>query len=221
MSTDNELFSRLVFNRMHPDDVNECLKMSQGDFLTMLCDGIEKLTGERPTRIQFADLASISHKTVYAYFASPEARDHRTLSDDMRIAIIWRIAVSSPAALNSAQINRYGAKYIVDGELLSGAQAAQKLKYASYKSFNNALKKNRTPPGADISALKNTRFSTKAIFYVVHGSSVSMNKAAKLLGFNATTTLRDMLLKQNIPEGADISHLRPRRYKRRKNKNEG
>lgn len=221
MSKDKELFNRLVFNRMHPDDVNQCLKMSQREFLEMICDGIEHSTGDKPTRVQFADMTSISPKTVYSYFASPDARDYRALSDDSRIAMLWRLLNDKKLGLLPNDGIHRGTKYLVNGVFLSPKDAASKLGYANRQGMEGAIKRSGISPGGDISSLINkTPGKTITKSYVVNGEVLSMNKAAISLGYNNGGALYAKLRRLNITPGSDISHLKPRRFNRRKNKNE-
>lgn len=200
--SDNKLFQRLLRRRMHPDDVSECLKMSQHDFLAALSDGVSKTLGHRVTRKEFATLAGITERNAYAYFSSTDARDYRALSDDARIAMIWRIT-------NRVKPKRTGeasaSKYLLNGSLVTIKTAAEIIGYSGPKSLLKAIRAAGLKPGDDISGIKKSH-SRAAKKYIVNGELVSISQASILLGYKARNALVDRLA--NIEQGTDISHMK-------------
>lgn len=206
------LFKRLVEWRMLEVDVKKCLKMDQADFLTMLSEGAGASSGRLVSRVEFADLAGVSKTSVYSYFASEGAHDYRSLSDDAKIAMIWRFTGKrfrpSTYGETDGRCHRYGAKYMVNGELLPVPLAALALGYSTYQALHKRIRNARSEPGSDISHLQNQRPGGNITrLYIVSGEEMSINKAAKALGYTASGLLQ-RLKKTSIPEGADISHLK-------------
>lgn len=205
-----ELFSRLMLLRMVRADVNACLNAPQGEFLQIISDGASEYLGHQLTRVEFAKMAQISNKAVYSYFASPDARDYRTIPDELRIAIIWRVTTyvhnSMPPRVSPRPSSQSTARfYIVNGELLSLNNAAEKLGYPSPKSLAIKIKRENIQYGADISGLKYTpRVEALSKFFIVNGVKMNMGEAARALGYTITgLSLR--LKKEKIQPGADIS----------------
>lgn len=206
---------------MQPEDVNRCLKMPQGDFLSVLSDGAGAQLEKTLSRVEFAELAEISKKSVYSYFASPTARDYRSLTDEMRIAVIWRVItntssmskpVKSPLSATSKPVNRprRGMGYIVNGEIMLLREAARVLGYAKRESLSKRIALGGLKSGDDISHLTNPRpGATKPHVYIVNGESMSINRASVVLGYKSPLTLTKKIRIMGVSEGGDISHLTP------------
>ncbi|EHO5626854.1 hypothetical protein KLQ90_001746 [Salmonella enterica] len=205
-----ELFNKLSANRMQPDDVKRCLSMSQHDFLTVLSDGAGYQLKKTLTRSEFAALAGMSKKAVYSYFASPDAKDYRSLSEDARIAIIWRIINScSPARHHSR-----GFAYFVNNKLMYVREAYKVLGYSGRTNLNKKIREQGIKPGQDISHLRKMGNSGgtqggdnhKPRLFIVNGAEVNLNTASKILGHKGGA-LYSMIKLRGINPGSDISHL--------------
>lgn len=203
-----ELFNRLSANRMQPEDVNRCLKMPQGDFLSVLSDGAGAQLEKTLSRVEFAELAGMSKKSVYSYFASPSARDYRALTDDARIAVIWHVITKTSSMSKPVNRPRHGARYIVNGETMLLREAARALGYARRESLSKRIALAGLKPGGDISHLTNPRpGATKPHVYIVNGESMSINRASVVLGYKTSQVLTKKIRIMGVPEGGDISHL--------------
>ncbi|SQH40187.1 Uncharacterised protein [Salmonella enterica] len=209
-----QLFTRLTRKKMYPPDVNACLAMPQGEFLQVLIDGLSAIAEHRITRIEFAKMSGLSQKNVYSYFASPNARDFRALSDEMRIAIIWRIFTENPYQQYENQKNNKimrshlgGSKlFIVNGEILSITQAAVKLGYSSSSALGKRISAEKIEPGSDISTLQNKRpGETAPKLFVVNGVEMNITKASRVLGYATPQGLGKRIKKKRASPGADIS----------------
>ncbi len=198
------MFERVVKYGMNPRYVIPLLTLSQSDFLSTLTSGIERVYQRKITRKELAEMAGFSTTAIYSYTATPSARDYRTISDDMRIAAIWRV---------SCALGRFRGKYTIDGQPVTLHIAAEMLGYASKQSLSQAITREGIAPGGDISHLKNAK--PKRIF-IINGQEVALNQAAGLLGYTATG-LRYWIEKLEIHDGSDISHL----VKRKREKNTG
>ncbi|EXX82100.1 hypothetical protein M568_09875 [Salmonella enterica subsp. enterica serovar Namur str. 05-2929] len=206
-----ELFTRLIDRKMYPIDVNEYLVMPQCEFLQALSVGISEFTGRKITRMVFAELAEISQKSVYSYFASPGARDYRVLSTDSRIAIIWRIVTNIPDP--SVPANRPPSKrsYIVNGKMMFLSDAAGILGYSRQSTLSRSIRRNGLKLGDDISHLKNTKPGiTKPRLFIVNGEQVSLNVASRMLGYKGTGSLSNKIEALGLHDGSDISQLKRR-----------
>lgn len=195
---------------MQPDDVKRCLSMSQHDFLTVLSDGAGYQLKKTLTRSEFAALAGMSKKAVYSYFASPDAKDYRSLSEDARIAIIWRIINScSPARHHSR-----GFAYFVNNKLMYVREAYKVLGYSGRTNLNKKIREQGIKPGQDISHLRKMGNSGgtqggdnhKPRLFIVNGAEVNLNTASKILGHKGGA-LYSMIKLRGINPGSDISHL--------------
>lgn len=214
LSHHTQLFTRLTRKKMYPPDVNACLAMPQGEFLQVLIDGLSAIAGHRITRVEFAKMSGLSQKNVYSYFASPNARDFRTLSDEMRIAIIWRVSIKKPYQQCENQKNNKIRRshlgrsklFIVNGELLSITQAAVKLGYSSSSALGKRISAEKIEPGSDISTLQNKRpGETVPKLFIVNGVKMNITKASRVLGYATPQGLGQRIKKKRASPGADIS----------------
>lgn len=208
-----DLYNRLSTGHMRQDDVNQCLRMPQDAFLSMLCDGAGAQLGKILSRVEFAEIAEISKKTVYSYFASPSARDYRALTEDARIAIIWRITTKIPepggnAGRSGGRQTAHENKYTMRGKPVLLKNAAKMLGYATIVGLQKRIRREKLKPGDEIGHLKNgSPGATKPRLYVVNGEEMSTNRAATALGYNSSVALTIRINENNIPLGGDISHL--------------
>lgn len=214
LSHHTQLFTRLTRKKMYPPDVNTCLAMPQGEFLQVLIDGLSAIAGHRITRIEFAKMSGLSQKNVYSYFASSNARDFRPLSDEMRIAIIWRLFTENPYQQYKNKKKTRAVKprlgrskfYIVNGESLSITQAAVKLGYSGCRALGARISAEKIEPGSDISTLQNKRpGETAPKLFVVNGVEMNITKASRALGYATTWGLSQRIRKNGLHPGADIS----------------
>lgn len=208
-----DLFTRLSDRAMQPEDVTVCLKMPQHEFLNMLADGVSFALERSISRAELAAITETTPKSMYSYFASPSARDYRSLSDEMRIAMIWRTVKKHP--LSDLQKNKKikaqkpGTKkrlanlFLVNGKPLTLREAAPLLGYSGFATLYKRISKENIPPGGDIS---HCRVKKAEALYIINGTKVSMPQAASHLGYSHAGLFR-RLQKDGIPAGADITHL--------------
>ncbi|EJP0121727.1 hypothetical protein NU992_001952 [Salmonella enterica] len=221
-----DLFNRLSGHPMSPEDVMTCLKIPQHDFLNMLNDGVGDALGRSVSRAELAAITEISLKSVYSYFASQNARDYRALSEEMRIAMIWRsITKISPIKyknlkenfIKNSKIMRNSAKlYFVGGELVSKRDAASLLGYSSHLTLERRLSRENISPGSDITNLRNKRpGQTFPKIFIVDGVEMSISAASRALGYTTVTGLSKRLRRSGVQPGSDISHYTMKHKKRK------
>ncbi|HAT1642377.1 TPA: hypothetical protein I8Y18_003539 [Raoultella ornithinolytica] len=213
--TDNiDLFQRLTTSRMMISDVRECLKMPQSDFLTMLCEGAESYLAKPVNRVEFSFLAEITPKSAYSYFASPDAKDYRHLSDDMRIAMIWRVSskcdpqISSQPPTKKASSRIYKLKS--SGCVVHFTIAELAEKYRAAKKGTLRFKRGEHWPDvylSDFVESSNRAQFNRNKFYLVNGEKLSLSEASKALGYKHPSALSQKMKSKNIQEGTDISQL--------------
>lgn len=109
--------------------------------------------------------------------------------------------------LLASESQRSPIEYVVNGELMSITRAAKTL---GYKTNVGLAKKLKTiSPGTDISHMLPTA-KTEPKIYVVNGVEMSLDRAAKALGYSSGTLIHKKIKKLSIPLGGDISHLKRR-----------
>lgn len=223
-----DLFNRLSTHSMSSEDVMTCLKMPQHDFLNMLNDGVEAAFGRSVSRAELAAITEISLKSIYSYFASQNARDYRALSEEMRIAMIWRsITKTSPIKYKNIKydfikndITQNAAKlYFVGGELVSKKDAALLLGYSSHTSLERRLSREKIFPGSDITNMRNKiPGRTRPKFFIVDGVEMNISQASHILGYTSPAGLAARLKKNGVQPGSDISHYTVQRiFKKKEN----
>lgn len=216
MMNDNiNLFRRLTVSRMRISDVRECLKMSQPDFLRMLTDGMENYLHRQVTRVEFAIFAEITQKAAYSYFASPDAKDFRCLSDDMRIAMIWRLTSACDPTLAKLSPAKRAADRIfkikAQGGIIHFTNSELADKYRNAKK--GTLKFRRGPHWPDVYITDFDETNKRAVFsrnnfFLVDGLRMSLSEASKKLGYPTPAALRQKLKKENINYGEEISTMK-------------
>lgn len=205
------LFKRLIDNRMPADAVKVCLKLSQSEFLNVLLFGARAHLEEEISRAYLAELAEVSSKSMYSYFASSEAKDFRRLTDEMRIAMMWRVTnnITSPAHRENKAHKKY---YLYNNERVSLTQAARLLCFSHPNSLGAAFRRLGVKYGDEISHLDNPHPGVRGgKFFIVNGTLLNAMSAATELGFSGYQALYHHLKKHNLSEGDDISFLRRRK----------
>lgn len=102
--------------------------------------------------------------------------------------------------------------YIVNGQEVKLSEAARLLGYSGLSSLPHRIKKDKIPPGGDITHLIPTkkhmpgRVSRPRIF-IINGQEVTISQAARLSGYKTDAGLHHRIRKPEIPDGSDISHL--------------
>lgn len=221
--SDLVLFNDLSAKKMRANDVSACLKMSQHDFLSMLIRGASERLFRPVSRVEFAEFAEVTPKAIYSYFASEGARDYRVLSDEMRIAIIWRLTIKTfpphtgtagHGPINKARnwINtiksRGGNPKFSAGELSE--------RYRSSKTGQLTFTRGEHWPDAyltDFVDKVKRKQRASSNLYIVNGERMTLSEASRKLGYTTPTGLYVRIRKDDIKPGADISC-----YKRLKNK---
>ncbi|QDI87449.1 hypothetical protein E4L41_21000 [Salmonella enterica subsp. enterica serovar Javiana] len=226
-----DLFNRLSAHSMSSEDVMTCLKMPQNDFLNMLNDGVVAAFGRSVSRAELAAITEISLKSIYSYFASQNARDYRALSEEMRIAMIWRsITKTSPIKYKNIKYNfiknditQNAAKlYFVGGELVSKEDAALLLGYSCSASLERRLSREKIFPGSDITNMRNKiPGQTRPKFFIVDGVEMNISQASRILGYTSPAGLAARLKKNGVQPGSDISHYIVQRIFKKKRKSSG
>ncbi|EAU0368162.1 hypothetical protein CAV59_02875 [Salmonella enterica] len=204
------IFKKLLDNRMAKADVKVCLQLPQSEFLNVLLYGARAHIENEISRADLAELAEVSNKSIYSYFASPDARDFRRLTDEMRIAMIWRVTNNvTPPTHREYKVNKK--HYLYHGERVSLAQAATRLNFSHANSLSAALRRLGVKNGEEISHLTNKHPGKRGgMLFVVDGELLTIRKAAEKLGFRSHQGLRINLAKHKLQEGEDISFLRRR-----------
>jgi len=221
MSKNTDLFYSLVDRRMLASDVRKCLMLSQQEFLSLLVEGFEARTGTVMTRKDFAIIAEFPVKTVYSYFASPDAVDYRQLSNEMRIAILWRftskcdkhIGQENPgkkAYFRMYNLKRLGAEFyfsVNDLTDLYKSSPTGSLNFTRGSHWPKVFLSDFT------ASAKRLRFNRNQ-FYIVNGNRMSLSEAARALGHKAASGLQSMIKTSGRGSGDDVSDLLPRHRKK-------
>ncbi|EIS4806069.1 hypothetical protein ACSD30_000744 [Escherichia coli] len=182
-TSSDALFEKIVKYGMKPNYVAPLLALSQRDFFTLTA-GIERAYQRQITRKELAEVAGFSSAAIYSYTASPSARDYRTISEDMRIAAIWRVSCALPRLPETKRGPRE--KYVIDGKPTTLSAAAKLLGYSKGSNLLRAIKGEGIPRGGDISHVKIK--PTK--YYIVDGQQLELAPAAFALGYRSSTAIR-------------------------------
>lgn len=201
--THKSIYKKLS-HKMSKKTVEYCLKLTQSDFLDMLVSGIQSVIKQPVSRSLFSEAVGVSPKTIYGYFASEQAQDFRRLSDDSRIAMIWRVVTKFP---DNQYTHRSIHRYLINGEEVTTREAARILGYSQTGNLLYTIKKHGIEDGEDISHLKITApGKTEPKYFIVDGELLSTNAAAKKLGYSGSGGISHKI--KNLNPGDDISHLK-------------
>lgn len=207
------IFMLMFKSGMHAKYVNLCLEMPQGEFLSMLLAGASCVRKEKITRAELAKLNEISERQIYSYFSSVDARDYRPISNDKRIAMIWRTIAGLKRDDRKLGKTREDMSYLINGEKYSLSESTKILGYANPSGLYHALKRRGIQYGDEISHMSN-KANTKAKLYIVNGVKMSISKAARILGYSSSPGLSVRLKKYGVQPGADISAYTKKRKSR-------
>lgn len=205
------LFVKIVKYGMRCQYVTPLLILSQHEFLSTLTSGVERIYQRSITRKELAEVAGFSSAAIYSYTASPSARDYRIISEDMRIAAIWRVSSALVRLLEAERaLRRKGrkSKYVIDGQPVTLSVAAKRLGYACESSVSQVIKRAKIAPGGDIGHLKKRAREGFWAKYTIDGQPITLRTAAGMLGYASGRALSRAIRRAGVLPGGDISHMR-------------
>lgn len=209
------VFLRMFKDGMHARYVNACLELPQSEFLLMLLSGASRIKKRDITRSELAKINKISDRNIYSYFSSPGAKDFRPISEDKRIAMLWRTITHLKNPEKPEKTKKREVFYLINGEKHSFHECCKILGYAFPQGLYAALKRRKIANGADITNLK-TSLDTRPKSYIVNGVRMGTKEAALALGYATREGLFMRLKKDNVQPGSDISQYTTKRKQQNK-----